>query len=194
MNVELKFDDMDRHGAGCECGLCNANGKSYGCGIYQEGDDEVMKTVYAPSETAVEKKAKRLMEERGWKESSELLADIRIKMDEVLAYENEVKKDIISEIRSWPGNPRTTKLSDYPRCFTISFSDLQGNWSPKFHCFEAQHEDLIELVKRSRLENIQSNLEMAYKEKRVRTSNPTQRIYLHPDVLTRLEKLLWKKY
>lgn len=32
--VFLKIDDIDQHGIGCPCGECNANGKSYGVGLY----------------------------------------------------------------------------------------------------------------------------------------------------------------
>lgn len=46
--VRVKLDDIDRHGEGCECGLCNSNGKSYGAGVYI--NDELVERVYAASE------------------------------------------------------------------------------------------------------------------------------------------------
>lgn len=59
----LVLDDKDRRGAGCGCDLCNANGHSYGVGIYPappdgvELDDylaevDVIERVYGPSEEA----------------------------------------------------------------------------------------------------------------------------------------------
>ena len=32
--VLIVRDDIDRHGAGCECGRCDSNGKSYGVSTY----------------------------------------------------------------------------------------------------------------------------------------------------------------
>jgi hypothetical protein len=50
------LDDQDRHGAGCTCGLCNANGKSYGVAIFRAEDDEEdrepIDRIYGPSEAA----------------------------------------------------------------------------------------------------------------------------------------------
>lgn len=46
------LDDQDRHGAGCDCGLCNANGKSYGVAVYIVGEEEPIERVYGPSEGA----------------------------------------------------------------------------------------------------------------------------------------------
>lgn len=33
-SVVLVFCDVDRHGAGCACGSCNANGRSFGCAAF----------------------------------------------------------------------------------------------------------------------------------------------------------------
>ncbi len=61
--VVLTLDDQDHHGAGCNCGLCNSNGKSYGVGIFPSSSDgavigEVLERVYGPSEEAAMHNAK----------------------------------------------------------------------------------------------------------------------------------------
>jgi len=33
--VTIQLCDQDRHGEGCDCGRCNANGKSYGAGVFR---------------------------------------------------------------------------------------------------------------------------------------------------------------
>lgn len=55
MKIHLKFCDQDKHGAGCSCGLCNSNGKSYGVGAYKIGageDSDPLWVEYACSETS----------------------------------------------------------------------------------------------------------------------------------------------
>lgn len=71
MNVVLIYDDQDHHGSGCECGLCNANGKSYGVGIHQSTSHgiivgEVFERVYGPSEEAAMHNARQVCEEKGY--------------------------------------------------------------------------------------------------------------------------------
>jgi len=67
MRVFLRQDDIDRHGEGCDCGLCNSNGKSIGIGIYDiEHPDEVVERVYAPSEDAAEHNAKLVCAGKGY--------------------------------------------------------------------------------------------------------------------------------
>ena len=45
--VLLVQDDVDRHGEGCDCGVCNHIGKSYGVGVYDA-------TGYDGSDTALD--------------------------------------------------------------------------------------------------------------------------------------------
>lgn len=54
----LRQDDMDRHGGGCACGLCNGNGKSYGVAIIPVGNPDNKQVVYGPSEDAAMHNAK----------------------------------------------------------------------------------------------------------------------------------------
>jgi hypothetical protein len=62
-------DDIDRHEAGCNCGECNSQGKSYGASVYPLPDGvpsedvdfhniENIARFYAPSEGAAESRAK----------------------------------------------------------------------------------------------------------------------------------------
>lgn len=44
----LMKDDTDRHGEGCDCGLCDARGRSFGVGFYDKGN--VQWREYAPTE------------------------------------------------------------------------------------------------------------------------------------------------
>lgn len=65
MNVVLILDDQDHHDEGCSCGVCNANGKSYGVGIYPATaggitTGEVVERVYGPSEDAAMHNAKKV--------------------------------------------------------------------------------------------------------------------------------------
>jgi hypothetical protein len=63
--VYIKFDDIDRHGEGCDCGSCNSQGKSYGYGIYPQDSTEVLARVYACSEFSAEYNATKLCEKQG---------------------------------------------------------------------------------------------------------------------------------
>jgi len=73
MKVCLIVDDMDHHGEGCDCGLCNSNGKSYGVGIFPkkatrtatEASDPLDR-VYGPSEDAALSNARQVCKDNGW--------------------------------------------------------------------------------------------------------------------------------
>ena len=70
MKVILVIDDFDRHGSGCTCGLCNSNGKAYGCAIFNAVDKDRVDPVcrvYGPSEDSVLHNAKILCRCKGWK-------------------------------------------------------------------------------------------------------------------------------
>jgi len=64
--VTLLVDDRDIHSDGCECGSCNQNNVSYGCGIFYDGGDEVIERVYALSEVAALEAAQRRCEALGF--------------------------------------------------------------------------------------------------------------------------------
>ncbi len=82
--ASLSYFDVDRHDAGCACGLCNSNGKSYGTAIYDVSsvDPELLlseddlsdllhqldpkEVVYAPTEEASEEEAKAWVKMHGY--------------------------------------------------------------------------------------------------------------------------------
>lgn len=67
MKVLLRDDDLDWHGLGCGCGVCNAVGRSLGIGIYPLPDaGEVLERVYGPSYEAALHHARLLCQQRGW--------------------------------------------------------------------------------------------------------------------------------
>lgn len=63
--VFLRAIDADNHGAGCECGACDANGKSYGVGIYLvDSPDKADERIYgANMEAAMINARERCVEE-----------------------------------------------------------------------------------------------------------------------------------
>jgi hypothetical protein len=65
VRVALRPDDVDRHGAGCPCGLRDANGKSYGAALFADG--EAQERVYGPSEAAALRNARAVAWERRWR-------------------------------------------------------------------------------------------------------------------------------
>jgi hypothetical protein len=72
MKVFLRFDDIDRHGVGCDCGLCNANGHSYGVAIFplnrrlaEEADPLIR--IYAASEDAAFHNARMFTARHGYR-------------------------------------------------------------------------------------------------------------------------------
>lgn len=66
MNVFVRYDDQDHHGAGCECGDCDSNGKSYGAGIFKvEAPTDCIERVYACNEVEAVQRAERRAKELG---------------------------------------------------------------------------------------------------------------------------------
>ena len=61
-------DDIDRHGAGCECGDCDSNGKSYGASVYDINDPhgDCLFRVYRCDAGAAEEVVCELAENEGW--------------------------------------------------------------------------------------------------------------------------------
>lgn len=68
--VYLIGDDRDFHGAGCQCGLCDRRGISYGVGIFpadEGGDPEVLNRIYGPSEQTALRNATVHATNQGWR-------------------------------------------------------------------------------------------------------------------------------
>jgi len=66
MKVFVLLDDQDQHGAGCECGDCDANGKSHGAGIFKVGQpDDCLERLYACNETEAIRRAEERAKQIG---------------------------------------------------------------------------------------------------------------------------------
>lgn len=67
VRVHLKQSwDIDRHGAGCKCGQCNRNGKSYGVAIMPLGGEDPLEVEYACSEDSALHNARLTCQVNGW--------------------------------------------------------------------------------------------------------------------------------
>lgn len=76
--VIVVVDDIDRHGEGHDCGLCNANGKSWGAAVFDLADRpagsdpdwyrnaDPLDRVYAPSEQSAAEAARIACGQEGW--------------------------------------------------------------------------------------------------------------------------------
>ena len=65
--VFLLQDDIDRHGEGCDCGLCDGLGKSYGVSLRDVfNPDEAQARFYGCSGVVAEAKALAKCERNGW--------------------------------------------------------------------------------------------------------------------------------
>lgn len=77
VKVILLQDDIDRHGEGCDCGLCDALGKSYGVGIYRlDKPGEVHERAYGPSEAAALVAARAICSREGLEEDLDPFEDL----------------------------------------------------------------------------------------------------------------------
>lgn len=66
LKVFLKYWDIDRHDDGCDCGLCNFIGKSYGVAIIELGTGEPLDVVYAASEESAFHNARLACQSAGY--------------------------------------------------------------------------------------------------------------------------------
>lgn len=68
ITVYLRLDDRDFHGE-CDCGLCNANGISYGVSIRDlkaDPEDNVLIRIYGPAEETALVNAETYSKKQGW--------------------------------------------------------------------------------------------------------------------------------
>jgi hypothetical protein len=63
-----RMDDIDRHGAGCDCGDCDMNGKSYGASVYDVNDPhgDCLYRIYRADESTACEIVCELAENEGW--------------------------------------------------------------------------------------------------------------------------------
>jgi hypothetical protein len=85
-----------------------------------------------------------------------------------------------AHILTLPANPRIT---DSPRCFTMSFSDVGKDLSVEHHDFKKQYELVVRELETCQPDDILNRLKEMLSEGRIRpNSNISHRVMLHPDV------------
>jgi hypothetical protein len=99
----------------------------------------------------------------------------------------EMKLELQDRIRNLPQNPRITPGPD-KLAFTISLSDLDGNFSPSYHNFKVTYDMLIDFIDNLRLESIMPNLEEIVKKGYF--VHLGKKELLQPDVIEQLRGIL----
>ena len=111
-----------------------------------------------------------------------------------------IKKALKAAILSLPDNPRLQRISNHPRCFTMSSKDvfapnkygftdmrIKNNLSVFFHDFKAQYEKLAEVVEKARPENVLPSLQAIIANGRTEGRDYNN---FHPDVIANLKAIL----
>lgn len=83
-------------------------------------------------------------------------------LKEIIYEAEKSRNEIIKIILSLPGNPEVKPISESPRTFQITISDViknDMNLSADYYCFEKQYEMIAEIIRFSQLEKIESNLQ-----------------------------------
>lgn len=104
-----------------------------------------------------------------------------------------VKDDTCEEIAKQPENPAIKPISEKPKCFTVSSSELfkHDNLTPFYHSFKLQHEALIGIVQATKVENLVATLEKIAEEGKYRFRGET--LKFHPGVIEQLRSILDQK-
>lgn len=97
------------------------------------------------------------------------------------------KKELKKKILSLPDNPKIKRLDN--RCFTIKFSDLGNNWSPKYHDFKAQYEIICEQIDKLSFEQILKFLQTIVNTGKYRFWEQNYTMIFHPTVVQFLKEL-----
>lgn len=113
--------------------------------------------------------------------------------EEVLAYENTKKEQIISvlnEIRF--SNKNIKVISESPRIFTVNssqlFSERGINLSPEYYDYDAQFDAIIEGIRSRSLKDSITFLEKIIEEKRFTFKNAHGKFVFHDDVIDKLRE------
>jgi hypothetical protein len=99
--VYLKIDDIDRHGEGCQCGLCNGIGKSFGAGIYKVLEpDEPIERLYAASDESAIQNARQISGRKGYQiveyDEGYITGKVRLSLDDIIGFNQEQINDLLS--------------------------------------------------------------------------------------------------
>jgi hypothetical protein len=96
--------------------------------------------------------------------------------------------NLCAAIMELPQNHRINECSGSPRCFTMNFSDLGDNWTPFHHDFRAQYEFLIQVIRRTSLDQLTLKLRQIIEKGVYREKGSTYKF--HPDVIHNLANML----
>jgi len=99
-----------------------------------------------------------------------------------------IKQSIIDHFLDMPSNPDTQVLSGNPSCYTINFSKIGDNWSTRYHSMESQARMLIDVVKKTRLEELEKRLRTIIASGGMRYQKRWEKI--HPIAIAHTKKIL----
>jgi hypothetical protein len=127
---------------------------------------------------------------------SKITSDLKRNIAERQAITGRIVELLRKEIGELPDNPRITRISNAPRCFTMSLKGLGGNWSVEHHDFSIQYRRLLDKIERNP-EDAVGVLRRAIASKGVAwpEAGKHRTLKFHPDVernLVGLWKKLWK--
>lgn len=109
---------------------------------------------------------------------------------EILQQMEDLKQQIIDNVREIPDNPKIKRISDKPSCFIVNFKDLGDNWSPEYHDSKYQTKTIINIIKeRDNLNSIQNMFEEIV-NKGVYRVEPGHRMYFNNQVREYIKNLL----
>lgn len=65
-----------------------------------------------------------------------------------------LKNDLIGKINDLPDNPKIKRIGGEGKAFTVNFEDLGDNWSPFYHDYKAQYQELIDVINKKPVEQV----------------------------------------
>lgn len=114
--------------------------------------------------------------------------DIKMTISEMLETIKAFKEELIKELGNIPDNSKIKRIGN--NCFTISFKDLNDNWSPQHHDTLAQAKILQEIIRKSEnLKAIQNILKSVVVTGRI-SHKEYRNLVFHDDVRAFVKKML----
>ncbi|MBN2569832.1 MAG: hypothetical protein JXB42_10430 [Deltaproteobacteria bacterium] len=111
-----------------------------------------------------------------------------MKISEINGHVKQIKNDLKKRILSMPDNPKISRIGGGTTCFVLNSVNLGESWSPFYHDFRKQYQEIAEIVDRLPIEKLAEQLEEIAKRESIKTSGGT--LKLHPEVAGRLKGLL----
>lgn len=108
-----------------------------------------------------------------------------MKTNKIAEKVKKLKAEIATEIRNLPDNPKIHRIGK--NTYTINVSDLSEDvkLSPRHYDFKRQYEEIIRLVERTNIKDVESRLDEIIRTGRWET------MVFHPDVIKNLKRI-WK--